>query len=50
LVLREGWQVTFDVKRAVVASGAQDVVMGLNGWAWRNRYNYEGTKAVLTAT
>jgi hypothetical protein len=49
IVLREDWQVTFEVKRAVAAVLPQDVVMALSGWAWRYRFNYEGTKASLTA-
>lgn len=49
ITLREDWQVTFEVRRAVAAGAPQDVVMCLNGWAWRTRYNYEGTKASLTS-
>lgn len=49
IFLREGWLVTFDVRRAVVAVASTDVVLNLNGWAWRLRWNYEGTKATVTS-
>jgi hypothetical protein len=50
ITLREDWVITFDVKRAVAAALPQIVVMALNGWSWRYRFNYEGTKNVLTST
>lgn len=50
IFLREDWLITFEVRRAVVGVGPVDVAMAINGWAWRYRYNYEGTKASLTST
>ncbi len=50
IVLRENDRVTFNVRRAVAAAGTSRVVMALRGWQWLLRYNYEGTKAVLTST
>lgn len=49
IVLREGWKVQFEVRRAVAAVGATSIAMALLGWTWRLRHNYEGTKAVITS-
>lgn len=49
ITLREDWILGFDVRRAVVAAGTTAVDMCIIGWAWRYRFNYEGTKNVLTA-
>ncbi len=48
--LMEGDTVTLQVRRAVAAAGAQNVAVALNGWTWRPRYNYEGTKVGVTAS
>ncbi len=50
IVLAEGDIVTFEVRRAVAAGGAQNVAMSMTGWTWRPRFNYEGTKVGVTAT
>lgn len=49
IVLREGWKVQFEVRRAVAAGAPTSVAMALLGWTWRLRHNYEGTKAVITS-
>jgi hypothetical protein len=49
IVLRENWKVSFQVKRAVAALAAVYVDFSLQGWAWRYRHNYEGTKASITS-
>jgi len=41
--------ITFQVRRAVAAGAPQDVDMGLTGWQWPLRMNYEGTGAVVTS-
>jgi len=49
IILREDDVLDLQVRRAVVAAGAQDVDHALLGWTWRLRNNYEGTAASVTA-
>lgn len=50
ILLKEGWTIEFQVKRAVAALAATPMVLALNGWAWRLRRNYDSTKASIAAT
>lgn len=49
ITLREDDLITFAVRRAVAAVAETDLTMALGGWLYRYRFNYEGTKNVLTA-
>lgn len=49
IVLKQEDLIQFQVRRAVAAAGPQDVEMGITGWTWRLRMNYEGTGASVTA-
>jgi hypothetical protein len=49
IFLREDWQISFEVRRAVAAALPTTIAMALTGWAWRTRHNYEGTKASITS-
>ena len=45
----ENQTVRFNVQRAVAAGGTNDIVMAMQGWSWRLRKDYEGTKASVAA-
>ena len=45
----QGDQISFEVRRAVLAAEATTVNMALVGWTWRPRNNFEGTRAGTTA-
>lgn len=47
--VEEDQTIQFQVRRAVAAGAPQDVDMGLTGWQWPLRMNYEGTGAVVTS-
>jgi hypothetical protein len=49
IVLRENWKVSFQVRRAVAAVAPVYVDFSLQGWAWRYRHNFEGTKTSITS-
>jgi hypothetical protein len=49
ILLKEDDVLEFQVRRAVLAVGAQDVQMGLTGYTWVLRMNYEGTAASVTS-
>lgn len=47
--VEEDQTIQFQVRRAVAAGAPQDIDMGLTGWQWPLRMNYEGTGAVVTS-
>ncbi len=49
IVVPENQTVSFNIRRAVAAVATSDIVMSLQGWTWRLRKDYEGTKASVTA-
>jgi hypothetical protein len=49
IIVPENQTVRFNVQRAVAAGGTNDIVMAMQGWSWRLRKDYEGTKASVAA-